>query len=126
MGDQNKIGKFKAYINDLWFIEDDNDLKRDLHGNTKNCRLTDFDDEFPSKLQDNEEKKKQIHEILKCFYKIATSKQLKLSDVSIINQSISWNHILEIVDLEFDEKYKETLLQIIGQNALKQIPKNEG
>merc|ERR1712228_701935 len=117
---EHGIGKF------LMHYDPDEELKDELEKeNAADCNLLNFDDEFPSNIENEKEKTKQIHKILQCLYKIATSHSLKLNDLSIINHLFSWNHILEIVDLEFDEKCKESLQQIIGQNALNEIPKNE-
>merc|ERR1712228_268429 len=117
--DENGKGKLISYVeNHWWLMNNGNYLKK--HNN-----FVCFDDGFPLNIEDENEKKKQIHKILKCVYKIATAENLKLSDLPIIKGFLSWIHILEIVHLEFDEKYKESLQTIIGQNALNDIPKKE-
>merc|ERR1712228_451714 len=118
--DENGIGKLKKFYTDNKYNAMTSRytvIAVDLSFMTS---LIGFDDEFPLNLNDKDEKKKQIHKILKYFYKISSSEKLKLNDLPTKNQSLSWNHILEIVHLEFDEKYKESLQEIIGQNVLKQ------
>merc|ERR1712228_575285 len=102
--DENGIGKLKAYVEKHWVLRHyighihTIKLKEDLEKDTERCYLVQFDDEFPSNIEDKKQKRKQIHKILQYFYQISTSEGLELSDFSI-----SWNHILEIVHLEFDE-----------------------
>ena len=121
--DKNGTGRFRAYCNGRGL--NDKGFQWVIQQKTASCHLVDFDQEFPSNIEEINEREKHIHKILKDFYKITTSEKLKLSDFSIIKHPVSWNNILEIVHLEFDEKYKESLQTIIGQNVLDQIPKNE-
>ena len=76
--------------------------------------------DFPINLSKEQNKEKEIYEILTLFYNLSINPEILSTE-----RELTWSNILEIVYLEFDQKISQTLKAIIEQQKNNDIETKE-